>query len=291
MAKRGLGRGLDALIQPRAADESGGRTDAGGLVELSVDELRPNPFQPRTAMAEDRLQELADSIRERGVIQPIVARPAADGGYEIIAGERRWRAAQLAGKTVVPVILRPCSDEEALALALVENLQREDLNPIEEAEGYRLLIDRFRLRQEDVAGRVGRSRPAVANALRLLNLPEDVRTSLASGALSVGHAKVLLSLPSAAQQSAAARRCVKDGWSVRMLEGWVERRASGSERRTGRPPVDRDPLIVDVEERLQQRLGTRVRIDTRGERGRIEIEYYSVDELNRLLEALGLDDG
>lgn len=291
MAKRGLGRGLDALIEPRAPETGGGEPGEQRLVDLSVDDLRPNPLQPRASMAEDRLRELADSIRERGVMQPLVVRPAAGGGYEIIAGERRWRAARLAGRVSVPAIVRRCSDEEALELALIENLQREDLNPIEEAEGYRVLIDRFQMRQEDVAERVGRSRPAVANALRLLNLPGDAKALLAGGTLTVGHAKALLGLPAAAEQIAAARRCAREGWSVRMLESWVERRLTPGGRRSGRPAAERDPLIVDVEERLQQRLGTRVRIEARGPRGRIEIEYYSVDELNRLLEALGLDAG
>jgi ParB family chromosome partitioning protein len=292
VAKRGLGRGLDALIQPRSQqNEDRTGVEKTGLVELPVDQLAPNPLQPRTVIDEERLRELADSIGERGLVQPIVVRPGAGGGHEIIAGERRWRAAALAGMTTVPVIVRPCSDEEALALALVENLQREDLNPIEEAEGYRSLIERFGLRQEDVAERVGRSRPAVANALRLLNLPDDVRELLASGALSVGHAKVLLSMPVPAEQSAAAVRVVREGWSVRMLESWIERRSKGGKSGTGRPVADRDPLIVDVEERLQQLLGTRVRIESREGRGKIEIEYYSVEELNRLLEALGLDHG
>ncbi len=289
MAKRGLGRGLDALMGAGAAETGAEQVGSGpqGLRMISREHLRPSSVQPRRSFDEESLRELAESIRERGMVQPIVARPV-DGGYEIVAGERRWRAAEAAGLSEVPVLVRECTDGEALELALVENLQREDLNPIEEAEGYRVLVEEFGLRQEDVADRVGRSRSAVANSLRLLRLPEEIRGWIQSGDLSVGHAKVLLSIPEAAARTALARRCVRDGWSVRMLEAFVEKARGGGSKRAPRPRSERDPILADVENRLQQRLGTRVRIDAKGERGRIEIEYYSAEELNRLLELLGL---
>ncbi|MCX7817789.1 MAG: ParB/RepB/Spo0J family partition protein [Kiritimatiellae bacterium] len=291
----GLGRGLGALI-PRAEREPAAAESGGHTKMVPLGAIRSGRWQPRREFSPAQMDELAASIRAHGVLQPLLVRPAGEG-YELIAGERRYRAAVAAGLSEVPVRVMEVSDVEALELALIENLQREDLDPIEEAEGYRALGERFQLTQEQIAVRVGRSRAAVANALRLLTLPEGVREMLRSGALSVGHAKVLLGLPIAAEQEQLAGECVRRGWSVRELEREVARRQRGPRRRRAASPDVPEVHLRDVEERLKQKLGSPVRITPsrtlaggRKAPGRIEGEFYSADDLDRLMLILGLSE-
>jgi ParB family chromosome partitioning protein len=275
-----LGRGLSALLPEPVVSPA---APADQPLEVEVDRLRPNRFQPRAAVDHDRLQELARSIRANGVIQPIVARRAGEA-YEIVAGERRWRAAQLAGLARVPVIVRSIPDEQLLATALIENIQREDLNPIEEANAYRRLIDEFRLTQEQVADAVGKDRSSVANYLRLLKLSAEIQAEVAAGRLSMGHARALLSLTDGAAQRRVAREVVARGLSVRETEALVKRLAAPPRAAAAAPPVDANTRAA--EERLRFALGARVRIVRRGKGGRIEILFSSEEELHRLFEQL-----
>ena len=279
-----LGKGLSALI-PDVPD-----TPRTGPLEVDVHRLVPNEQQPRLQIDEARLEELAASIRTNGVIQPILVRRDGDG-YRIIAGERRWRAAQRAGLLKVPVVVRdvaPGADKELLELAIVENVQRENLNPIDEALAYQRLIDKHGLTQEQVAAAVGKDRSSVANLLRLLRLPENVRTDLLSGALSMGHARALLALADAASQRQAAREVVSRALSVRETEALVKRLTSGSgpAEAKGRTatPKEKDVHTRAAEDRLRLVLGTKVRIERRGAGGTVEIEFGSEDELNRIYE-------
>ncbi|HXH05736.1 MAG TPA: ParB/RepB/Spo0J family partition protein [Vicinamibacterales bacterium] len=274
-----LGRGLSALIPegPVLPPPAAGRP-----IEIDLDQLRPNRFQPRQQVDDAALDELAQSIRANGVIQPVVVRRVADG-YEIIAGERRWRAAQRAGLLRVPAIVRDVPDDKLLEVALIENIQREDLNPVEQARAFRRLTDEFHLTQEQIAAAVGKDRATVANVLRLLKLPPDVLAELAAGALTLGHARALLALSDPERQRRAAREVISRRLSVRDTEALVRRLAS--------PPSDAPRREPDVhtraaEERLRFALGTRVRIVRRGKGGRIEIDFTSEDELNRLYEQL-----
>lgn len=266
---------------------------SGEIRSLGLDQIQPCPLQPRKAFAEGALDELAASIREQGVVQPLIVRPAPVGThFELIAGERRWRAARKAGLTRVPVVVRPASDLEVLELALIENLQRENLNPVEEALGYSQLIAQFGLKQEEVALKVGRNRVTVANSLRLLKLPEDVRNLVAEGRLSAGHAKALLSLPTAQAQSQTAARVIKDGLSVRETEALVQHPepaattpVAGHERRVAGPG---DPHLTDLTRRLEQRLATKVHLKYRAGKGSLEIRFFNDDDLERVLEILGI---
>ena len=274
-----LGRGLSALIPdaPAAPPTQGERP-----LEVDIDLLRPNRFQPRTYMDDARIDELSRSIRANGIIQPIAVRKV-DGGYEIIAGERRWRASQRAGLQKVPVVLRDVPEDRLLAVALIENIQREDLNPIEEAHAYRRLADEFSLTQEQIAESVGKDRSSVANYLRLLKLPPDVREHVAGGALSMGHARALLSLPGGAEQSKVAEEVLQRSLSVRDTEALV--------RRVLEPPAAKAAPEKDVhtraaEERLRFALGARVRIVRKGKGGRIEVDFGDENELHRLYEQL-----
>lgn len=303
MAKPGLGRGLGALLSGGAVPASSAPVapPAPPVVELPVQgrvqqvtlkQIRPSPLQPRKDFPAEALQELADSIREQGIVQPLIVR-AVDGHFELIAGERRWRAAQLAGLDRVPVLERTATDAEVLELALIENLQRENLNPVEEALGYQELAHRFSLTQEEIARKVGRSRAAVANALRLLKLPAVVQTAVREGRLSVGHAKVLLGLPDSAAQTAAAERVLHSNLSVRETEELIAQlqktsAAPTNSARPVQPPASRDPHVTDLESRLRERLGTRIALRYRAGRGALEIRFTSDDELNRVLELLGV---
>jgi ParB family chromosome partitioning protein len=278
-----LGKGLSALLPdlpdiPRTAP-----------VEADIDRLAPNAFQPRMDVHDARLQELAQSIKSNGVIQPIVVRRIGDR-FQIIAGERRWRAAKLAGLLRVPIVIREVAagqEKSLLEMALVENIQREDLNPIEEALAYRRLADDFRLKQEEIASAVGKDRASVANVLRLLKLPEEIRNEVASGRLSMGHARALLSLSSETEQRQMARDVIARNLSVRETESLVKRLAEGaapSREAAGPKPVDVHTRAA--EDRLKLLLGTRVRIVRQGTRGRIEIDFTSEDELIRIYEQL-----
>lgn len=275
-----LGRGLSALI-PDAPVAPAPATERS--LDVDIDRLRPNPFQPRVHMDDGRIEELARSIRSHGVIQPIVVRRTAEDGYEIVAGERRWRASQRAGLLKVPVVVREIPDDRLLAAALIENIQREDLNPIEEAQAYRRLSDDLSLTQEQIAEAVGKDRSSIANYVRLLRLPQEVRDNVAAGALSMGHARAILGMPDEAAQLRVAREVVARHLSVRETEGLVAR--------SGQPAPPRAEPAKDVhtraaEDRLRFALGTRTRIVRKGNGGRIEIDFSSENELQRLFEYL-----
>jgi ParB family transcriptional regulator, chromosome partitioning protein len=274
-----LGRGLSALIP----DAPAAPVPSERALEVDVDLLRPNRDQPRTAMDDSKIEELARSIKSNGIIQPIVVRKA-DNGYEIIAGERRWRAAQHAGLLKVPVVVRDIPEERMLAAALIENIQREDLNPIEEAQAYRRLADEHHLTQEQIAEAVGKDRSSVANYLRLLKLPTEVRSNLSAGSLSMGHARALLALSDEGEQLRVARDVVAKNLSVRETETLVK-------KGTAIAPAAREENPKDVhtraaEEKLRFAMGTRVRIVRKGKGGKIEIDFQNEDELQRIYELL-----
>ncbi|HEY2435412.1 MAG TPA: ParB/RepB/Spo0J family partition protein [Vicinamibacterales bacterium] len=279
-----LGRGLSALIPdlPPAAPAAGERA-----LDVDLDQLRPNRFQPRTQMDDERIDELSRSIRSNGIIQPIVVRRVAGEAerYEIIAGERRWRAAQRAGLMKVPVVVRDIPENRLLAVALIENIQRENLNPIEEAVAYRRLADDYQLTQEQIADAVGKDRSSIANYVRLLRLPQEVRNNLASNALSMGHARALLALPDEAAQLRLGRDIVARNLSVRDVEALVKK--DTKEAKDATDAKERaDPNTRAAEDKLRLALGTRVRINRRGKGGRIEIDFVSEDELQRIYERL-----
>jgi ParB family chromosome partitioning protein len=281
VAKRpALGRGLSALIPDSPAPSTAATPDRS--LEIDTDLLRPNKFQPRTQMDDERIENLARSIRSNGIIQPIVVRQV-EQGYEIVAGERRWRAAQRAGLLTVPVVVRDIPEDRLLAVALIENLQREDLNPIEEAVAYRRLSDEFHLTQEQIADAVGKDRSSIANYVRLLRLPQEVRANLASNALSMGHARALLGLTDEAAQLRLARDVVARNLTVRETEALI-RKASKPAGATPGKTVDVHTRVA--EDKLRLALGTRARIVRKGKGGRIEIDFTSEDELQRIYELL-----
>ena len=282
--RKALGRGLRALIPE--VPSTGMATPGGSSQEIDLDLLRPNPDQPRQAVDDARLEELAQSIRAHGVIQPIVVTKREDGaGFEIIAGERRWRAAQRAGLLKVPVVVREMSRTKRLEVALIENIQREDLNPIEAAAAYRRLADDFGMTQQQIAEAVGKERATVANYQRLLGLPAEVQTDVAAGRLTMGHARALAGLGDAGDQLAVARRIREGDLSVRDAEALVKRTATPEPEPTAKTP-SADVHVRAAEERLRLSLGTRVRIVQRGKRGRIEISFTSENELQRLYDHL-----
>jgi ParB family chromosome partitioning protein len=274
-----LGRGLSALIPDAPAVAS---PAAERALDVDVDLLRPNPFQPRGPMDDARIDELSRSIKSQGVIQPIVVRKAGRE-YEIVAGERRWRASQRAGLLKVPVVVRDIPDDRLLAVALIENIQREDLNPMEEALGYRRLTDEYHLTQDQISEAVGKDRSTVANMMRLLKLPREVRENVGAGSLSMGHARALLSLPDEATQLRVSREVVSRSLSVRETEGMV-RKALEPARPSEGPATDVHTRAA--EEKLRFALGTRVRIVRKGKGGRIEVDFGSEGELQRLYEHL-----
>jgi ParB family chromosome partitioning protein len=277
MNRQALGRGLGALI-PGAGDE-GGQTE---IREIAVGLIEPSKDQPRTRFNEESLRELAESVKRHGIVQPLVVRHMATGGFGLVVGERRLRAAKLAGLETVPAIVREVDERAGLEIALVENLQREDLNPIDEARGYEALMEISGETQVHVAERVGKDRSTIANALRLLELPADVQEMLTVGALSAGHGRALLGLRSAAEQAAIAQRTIAEGLSVRQVEALT--RGKVKRRKASRPARRADPAVRDWEERLQRVLGTLVRIDRLGTEGTIRIEYYSEEDLERILD-------
>jgi ParB family transcriptional regulator, chromosome partitioning protein len=278
--KKGLGRGLSALIPsaPEPKEES-------AHLEISVDRITPSPFQPRRSFDEAKIEELASSIRHQGIIQPLVVRPKGDQ-FELIAGERRWRAAMKAGVRQVPVVVREASDHEALQLALIENLQREDLNPIEEANGYKRLQEEFQWSQEEMAEKVGKSRPAIANAIRLLALPTDVQREVTAGNLPAGQARALLGLQSEPLILSACREVIAKGFSTRETEKLVRHLMTGRRRRRQISLID--PDLRSIVEELQRSLGTRVRLmpKARSTKGKIEIEYYTLPDLERIIHTI-----
>ena len=273
-----LGRGLSALIPDAPAVPAASER----ALEVDIDLLRPNRDQPRTAMDDSKIEELARSIKSNGIIQPIVVRKTSEG-YEIVAGERRWRASQRAGLAKVPVVVRDIPEERLLAAALIENIQREDLNPIEEAQAYRRLVDEHHLTQEQIADAVGKDRSSVANYLRLLKLPTEVRSNLSAGSLSMGHARALLALPDETDQLRIAREVVAKNLSVRETETIVKK---GTQPAAAREEKPKDVHTRAAEEKLRFAMGTRVRIVRKGKGGRIEIDFQSEDELQRVYELL-----
>ena len=282
LQKTGLGKGLSALI-PVAPPQSVQNTSSDDpKTQVDIDKISPSPFQPRRVFDEIKLQELAVSIRNQGIIQPLVVRPKGER-FELIAGERRWRAAMKAGLSTVPVVVRQASDRDALQLALIENLQREDLNPIEEATGYRRLQDEFTWSQEEVAEKIGKSRPAVTNALRLLSLPSEVQQEVASGNLPAGQARALLGLQSEAVIITAYREVLARALSTRETEKLVRNLKLGRRRRRESSAVD--PDLRSLVEELQRALGTKIRVlpKARSNKGKIEIEYYSLPDLERII--------
>jgi ParB family chromosome partitioning protein len=285
LQKTGLGKGLSALIPVAPSQLVQSTPSDDPKTDVAIDKISPSPFQPRRAFDEAKLQELAMSIRNQGIIQPLVVRPKGER-FELIAGERRWRAAMKAGLIRVPVVVREASDRDALQLALIENLQREDLNPIEEATGYRRLQEEFTWSQEEVAEKVGKSRPAVANALRLLSLPSEVQQEVAAGNLPAGQARALLGLQSDAVIMTAYREVIARALSTRETEKLVRNLKLGRRRRRDSPAVD--PDLRSLVEDLQRALGTKIRVlpKARSDKGKIEIEYYSLAELERIIGAI-----
>ena len=279
----GLGKGLDALfadIEPVSA-ETPAKETAGGVETISIDAIKPNAAQPRKTFDKEKLEDMAASIKEHGIIQPIIVRPSGKG-YEIVAGERRYRAARAAGLKEVPCIVRELTDRENMLFAIIENMQREDLNPIEEAEGLHSMAETYNLTQEEISKSVGKSRPYITNSLRLLNLEPEVLEMVRKGDLSAGHGRTLLGCADAAKQIQLAKRSVKEGLSVRTLEALVAGKALRKQPR----PRAKDPNIAAIEEDLKRSLGTKVKLVSNGKKGKIEIDYYSPEELERLLEIL-----
>ncbi|MGN0702582.1 MAG: ParB/RepB/Spo0J family partition protein [Lentihominibacter sp.] len=300
---KGLGKGLDALfgdveVKPvKSADkEEGGKTvksdsapkndeqaaSRGGVLYIDINDIKPNTGQPRKHFDEEKLEELASSIQQHGLIQPIVLRKLK-AGYEIVAGERRWRACRIVGLKEVPCIVKELTDEENMLLAIIENMQREDLNPIEEAEGLKQMIDTYGLTQEQVSYSVGKSRPYITNSLRLLKLPEEVKTLTAAGDISVGHAKALAAVKDRERQITLAKKTAKDGLSVRQIE-LMAKETKTPARKTAKAKKSADEK--KIEEDMKNALGTKVNLNRKGNKGKIEIEFYSDEELERLIELI-----
>ena len=283
MAKKGgLGKGLDAIFHDNA------RADDGGAVELNINELEPNRGQPRKEFSEEAMRELADSIAQHGVLQPLLVRPLLSGGYQIVAGERRWRASRMAGLATVPALIRELTDSEVMQIALIENLQREDLKPLEEAQGYQALMEEFGFTQDEISKSVGKSRPAVTNALRLLNLPEAVRGMLARGDLSAGHARTLLSFKDEAAMLAAAKRVVAEGLSVRELEKMAKK--VNAEKPEAVRSTRRIRYYDEAELALRDTLNRVVHVGGTKKKGVLSIEFYGEDDLKNLLDELKLNN-
>lgn len=280
--ERGLGRGLGALLGDAAL-----QSQEGGSLSLPISQVEPGLKQPRKRFDEESLQDLADSIRTHGVIQPLTVRRLASGYYQIIAGERRWRAAKIAGLTEIPAVIIEADDRKVMELGLIENLQREDLNPVEEANGYKVLMDEYGLTQEEVAHRVGKSRPAVANALRLLALPDPVHHLLEEGKLSAGHARAILAAPTGELQKKLAQKVIAEDLSVRQTEALAKRLAAGEKEPPSPPPgPDLSIYLRAAEKSLAARFGRKVNIISGKKKGKIELEYYNPEDLNTLLDLL-----
>jgi ParB family chromosome partitioning protein len=273
--KRGLGRGLQALI-PEIDEES-----AKGVESIKISDIEPNQFQPRKHFDDESLKELSDSIKEHGIIQPIIVRKN-DFGYQIVAGERRWRAAKLAGLKEVPAIVKDFDDQKVMEIALIENLQREDLNPIDEAKAYKSLMEQFNLTQEEISKRVGKSRSSIANSIRLLNLDEEVQNMLMEGKITTGHAKVILALQDAEKQNMIAKKIVDKNLNVRDTENLIKEVTSSKKKKR----KESDAYIKEIEDNFCRFFGTKVKIIHGKNRGKILIEYYGDEDLSRLAELI-----
>jgi len=288
--RRALGKGLDSLLPrvPVAATANAVEAEGGKPLEIQIDKIDPNPFQTRSQMKEGQLAELAASISANGVVQPILVRPVGGGRFQLIAGERRWRASKLAGKLTIPSILRQVSDEQAMEITIVENLQREDLNPMEQARAFERLSREFHMTQEQMAVRTGKDRTTVANFLRLLRLPASVQTRVESGELSFGHAKVLLALEHTEDIEKAAQKIVALSLSVRQTETHVQGllHPEKAGKKDAKPEKPIDPNVREVQERLQRALGLKVNIEDHNGRGKVIIEYARLEDFDTLLEQL-----
>lgn len=276
-----LGKGLGALI-PEVEE-----TEEKRLFYCGIEEIRPHRSQPRKHFDESKLLELAETIKEKGILDPLMVR-RVDGGYELIAGERRWRAAQKAGLKEVPVILREADDREVLEISLIENLQREDLNPVEEAEGFRDLIEKFGTSHEETSRRVGKDRTTITNALRLLKLSPEIKEHLVQNRITAGHARALLSLEDKEKQKELCSLIIQKGYSVREAEAWARRSAERPQRKAGpgKKKGELENQILSLQDSLRRHLGTKVRIKQRGKKGKIEIEYYNPGDLERIVETI-----
>lgn len=280
VVKRGLGKGLSALI-PEIIEE-----EESNSIELQIRDIHPNQYQPRKEFSQEKLQELAQSIEEHGVIQPILVSPL-EGGYQIIVGERRWRAANMCGLDTIPAMIKDFTEQEIMEIALIENLQREDLNSIEEANAYRQLMDEFSLTQDEVAQRLGKSRSLIANTLRLLNLPQDTQDLIQENKLSAGHGRALLAVKNKKSRENLVKRVLEEKLSVRELEKIVKNSKDNKKTpKKQRQEALKSPILVELEETLQKSLGTKVNINSKNKRGKIEIEYYSNEDLERILEII-----
>ncbi|MBZ4687630.1 MAG: parB-like partition protein [Clostridiales bacterium] len=287
MAKKGLGKGLQALIPPVSNLDN----NEGEVQSIPIDKIKPNYFQPRKNFDEEKLQELADSINEHGVVQPIVVRSYGEDQYEIVAGERRWRACRLLNMETIPAIVRDFNDRQVTEIALIENVQREDLNPIEEAWAYKTLLDEFNLTQNELSNRVGKSRSFIANMMRLLNLPVEIQECLSSGQLSIGHARALLPLENIDKQIELAKKIIENELTVREVEKIVKDLLSEKDKdRKKEKEVDKEyinPMNKIFEDKLQELLGTKVKFKQKNkDSGKIEIEYYTSEDLERIIEIL-----
>ncbi len=279
--KVALGRGLEALIPKVASDKE----RAKDYFLCDIDLIRPNRYQPRIHFSEKEMAELADSIKAQGIIQPLLVKKD-ENGFELIAGERRLRAAKMAGLTRAPVILKDITDEELLEMSIVENIQRENFNPVEEAEAYHRLISEFGLTQEAAAAKVGKSRSAVANFLRIRQLPDPIKASIIDGVISMGHARALLGVENPARQNKAWRTVLSKGLSVRETEKLIKKLKAEENRPTPRPPSSEENVLNDLADELSRHFGAKVQINRRGKRGKVEIEFYSDNDLNRLIDLL-----
>ena len=272
--KTALGKGLESLLPDKAQE----------IINIDITRIIPGDQQPRKVFKDSALQELASSIKERGVLQPIIVSRTGDGTFRLIAGERRWRASSLAGLKKIPAIVKDVASADSLEIALIENIQREDLNPVETAEAFHRLMKDFSLTQEELSAKVGKDRATVANYLRLLKLPDEIKRFVNEGSLSMGHARAILSIEGKPNQLEAARRIIHKGLSVRETETLAKKWGAGAKKKIVRHK--RDPQIESLQEKLIRSLGTKVRIHHKGKKGKIEIEYYSLDELERLLDIL-----
>lgn len=277
--KRGLGRGLAALISDEVEDENQENT----ILDIDINLIVPNKDQPRTDFDKESLLDLANSIKTHGIIQPIIVRKIEDK-YEIIAGERRWRAGELAGLTEIPSIVKVADRKKSAKYALIENIQREDLNPVEEGKAYKELIEKYKLTQEDLAKEVGKSRPYIANSIRILNLEEEVLEFIYDGNLSLGHGKVLLGIKDKKKQIEMAKRIIDEGLNIRQTENIIKEKKP--RKKKAKKMKEKDPHIIDLEDNLMSILGTKVNLVAGKKKGKIEIEYYGLDDLDRILDIL-----
>ncbi len=279
--KRGLGKGLDALLADNSVDSD------NETVTLRISEIEPNKNQPRKDFDDDALSELSESIKQHGVIQPLLVRPMMGGGYQLVAGERRWRASRLAGLSEVPVVIRQMDDSQVMVIALIENLQREELNSVEEAEGYRQLSENFGFTQEEIATQVGKSRPAVANAIRLLGLPPSILLKIREGSLSAGHARAILSLTDEQQMNELAANAIKTGMSVREIEKAAKKMTEDQQKKAQKPTkTKRNPIVDEIERVLTEELGRKITIIESKNKGHIEIEFYNIEDLKHIANTI-----